>query len=340
MPERGSILGRALACVAFVAGRAGADPTAPPPPREFVDPYDLPDAPRPPTLPELTHPDVELTGESTIGFLHPSADAQTGVRPPNVGAYVQRFSLEWPLGIRRFFVGGTYELAAGAPPGGGTFKFIGGNADVHARTVWATSTGLAFGGGVGVTIPIPNFNPGSDAARISTAAATIRPWDEAFFQPGYLTFRPFFDVRDVDGPLVLQLREGLDFQLNTENWPGFQVVAVLAAYIGYRVLRTLGVGVEAFELYYLPKGGPVPDDRRAVFAIAPSIRLMTPYVQPALSFVTNIGKPLYAPVGAVDSWWALRLAATVVWDPVRQAVKPGQDLPVRTVVVGPVAPKP
>ena len=324
---------RGVACVILLAGRASADPT-PPPPRAFVDPYDLPDAPRPPTLPELTHPDVELTGESTFGVLHPSVDAKTGVRPSDVGAYVQRFSLEWPLGIRRFFVGGTYELAAGTPPGGGAFKLVGGNADVYARTVWATSTGLAFGGGVGVTIPIPNFDPGSDAGRISTAAATLRPWDEAFFQPGFLTFRPFFDVRDVDGPLVLQLREGLDFQLDTEKWPGFQVAAILAAYIGYRVFRTLSVGIEAFELYFLD-GGSVPDDRRAVFAISPNLRLMTPYVQPALSFVTNLGNPLYAAVGSVDSWWALRLAATVVWDPVRQAVKPGQDLPVRTVVVGP-----
>jgi hypothetical protein len=331
--RRGSAAGGALACTLFVAGRARPDPT---PPHAFIDPYDLPDAPRPPTLPELTHPDVELTGESTFGVLHPSVDAETGVRPPDVGAYVQRFSLEWPLGIRRLFVGGTYELAAAVPPGGGTFKFVGGNADVYARTVWATSTGLAFGGGVGVTIPIPNFDPGSDAARISTAAATLRPWDEAFFQPGYLTFRPFVDVRDVDGPLVLQLREGLDFQVDTESGPGFQYAAVLAAYIGYRVFRKLSVGIEAFERYYLPNGGPVPDDRRAVFAVSPNARLMTPYVQPALSFVTNVGAPLYASVGSVDSWWALRLAATVVWDPVRQAVKPGQDVPVRTVVVGPV----
>jgi hypothetical protein len=64
----------------------------------------------------------------------------------------------------------------------------------------------------------------------------------------------------------------------------------------------------------------VPDNERAVFAISPSVRLMTPYVQPALSFVTNAGTPLF---GAVDYWWALRLAATVVWDR-RKGIAPGQ----------------
>jgi hypothetical protein len=46
---------------------------------------------------------------------------------------------------------------------------------------------------------------------------------------------------------------------------------------------------------------------------------MTPYVEPALSFVTNVGKPLF---GSVDTWWALRLAATFVWDPVHNKLAP------------------
>jgi hypothetical protein len=296
--------------VVFWAIGARADS---PPAAGFVDPYDLPDAPRPPTLPELTHPGIELTGESTLGVLRPNVDA-TGQRPSDVGAYVQRFSLEWPIALRRFFVGATYEIAAAAPPGGGFFEFIGGNLDVNARTVWATSSGLAFGGGLGVTIPIPDFAAGSDAARVSTAAATVRPWDQAFFQPGYLTFRPFFDVRDVDGPLVLQFREGLEFQIDTQQL-GYHGLAVAAAYVGYRVIRRLGVGIEAFELYFLDKS--VADSQRAVFAVSPSVRLIIPYVQPALSFVTNVGTPLF---GAYDTWWAVRLGATFVWDPERSAV--------------------
>jgi hypothetical protein len=232
---------------------------------------------------------------------------------------VQRFGFEWPVALRRFFVGATYEFAAAVPPGGGAFEAIGGNLDVNARTVWATSSGLAFGGGLGVTIPIPEFATGSDAARIAAVAATLRPWDEAFFQPGFLTLRPFIDVRDIDGPLVLQFREGLEFQLDTQNWPGLRTAAIAAAYVGYRVVRLVGVGIEAFELYFLDRS--VPDNLRAVFAISPSVRVMTPYVQPALSFVTDLGTPLF---GSVQEWWAVRLGATFVWDPVRRAPEPGQ----------------
>jgi hypothetical protein len=308
------------------AALAHADP---PPNPVFIDPYDLPDAPRPPTLPELTHPGIELTVESTFGVLRPNIDS-AGQRPSDTGAYVQRFSLEWPIALRRFFVGATYEIAAAVPPAGGGFEFIGGNLDVNARTVWATSAGLAFGGGLGITIPIPDFAVGSDAAGVAQAAATIRPWDQALFQPGYLTFRPFFDVRDIDGPLVLQFREGLEFQLDTENWPGFHSLAITAAYIGYRVARPIGVGIEAFELYFLDKS--VADDQRAVFAVSPSIRLMTPYVQPALSFVTNVGTPLF---GSVETWWALRLGATVVWDPVKQSLEQGQGKPAAGVAAPP-----
>ncbi len=295
---------------------ARADPAPAP---VFIDPYDLPDAPRPPTLPELTHPGIELTTESTFGVLRPNVDPATGQRPSSVGAYVQRFSFEWPIAFRRFFVGASYEIAAAEPPGGGAFEAVGSNLDVNARTVWATSTGLAFGGGLGVTIPIPDFAPESDAGRIASAAATLRPWDQSLFQPGYLTFRPFFDVRDVDGPLVLQFREGLDFQFDTQAWPGFRTAAVAALYVGYRVFRRLGLGIEAFELYFFDQS--VPDNQRAVFAVSPSVRLMTPYVQPALSFVTNVGTPLF---DSVDGWWALRLGATIVWDPARRSMEPGQ----------------
>jgi hypothetical protein len=300
----------------FPIGAEAADPVPSP---VFADPYDLPTAPRPPTLPELTHGDVELTGESTFGFLHPNADAAM-VRPANEVAYVQRLSLEWPIALRRFFVGATYELAAAEQPGGGPLEFISGNLDINGRTVWATSTGLAFGGGFGVTIPVSALDPGTFAAGAASAAATVRPWDQAFFQPGYLTLHPFFDVRDVDGPLVLQLRQGLDLNFDTHSWSGFRTAAITGVYIGYRAVRWLGVGIEAFEVYFL--SGTIPDDHRAVFAISPSVRLMTDYVQPALSFVTNAGTPLF---GSVDYWWSLRLAATVVWDRDRKELAPGQS---------------
>ncbi len=93
-----------------------------------------------------------------------------------------------------------------------------------------------------------------------------------------------------------------------------------AAYVGYRVARPLGLGIEAFEVYFLDSS--VPDDHRASFAVSPNVRLMIPYVQPAVSFVTSLGDPLFA---NYDAWWAVRLAATVVWQPGGTVVGRGQD---------------
>jgi hypothetical protein len=63
----------------------------------FDDPYDLPDAPRPPTLPELTHKDPDAMTEITLGTLVRNKQSTTS-------AYAQRFAVEWPLLIRRWFV--------------------------------------------------------------------------------------------------------------------------------------------------------------------------------------------------------------------------------------------
>jgi hypothetical protein len=307
--------------VVFVAHGARAD--EPSRPLLFDDPYDLPRAPRPPTLPELTHRDIEGTLESTFGVLTPAASGA------NVVTYVQRIGLEYPVTARRWFAGASYEFAGGEPPGGGTAKVVGGNVELSGRTVWATRTGLAFGGGLAITIPTASFTrcPGSigcpvvgspgDAARIADAASTLRPWDLPLFQEGFLTLRPFFDVRDVDGPFVIQFREGIDVAFDTTNLPTFRIAAVSAVYVGYS-LPLVGLGIEAFEYYFLD--WPVPDDKRALFVISPSVRLMTPYIQPAFSFMTSAGTPFG---GETDRFWGLRLAVTVVWD--RDARALGRD---------------
>jgi hypothetical protein len=291
----------------------------------FDDPYDLPRAPRPPTLPELTHPDIEGTLESTIGVLSPE------VPGPSVVAFVQRFNVEAPLAQRRWFVGANYELSAGEPPGGGTTKAIGGNTEVYGRTVWATRTGLAFGGGFGLVLPTASFTrcPGSvgcptigppvDAARIADTASTLRPWDLPMFQEGFVTARPFFDVRDVDGNFVIQFREGLDFAFDVTNLPTYRVAAVSAVYIGYS-LPVVGVGIEAFEYYFID--WPVTDDHRALFVVSPSVRFLTPYVQPAISFLTSAGVPFG---GDTERFWGLRLAVTVVWDKDAKKLGGGQQ---------------
>src|SRR5262249_17518968 len=65
----------------------------------YPDPYDVPRAPRPPTLPELTHAEMEATLEETAAaILQPAGGGATH-------AYVQRIALEVPLAHRRWYVG-------------------------------------------------------------------------------------------------------------------------------------------------------------------------------------------------------------------------------------------
>ena len=287
----------------------------------FDDPYDLPSAPRPPTLPELTHPDLEATIESTGGSLtrregatpSPSCDACTARF-----AFVQRLAIEIPLGPRRWFVGTSYELAGGGHTGQGDFKFVGGNLELYGRTVWATQTGLAFGGGLGVVLPTSSFDPASQAGSVARSAATLRPWDLPFFSNDVVVVRPFVDVRDVVGRTVIHFRQGLDVFTDVNDVSSRRVTAMTALYIGYRVLPLMSAGIEAMELYTIDGSGA--DGLRATFIVSPSVRVMTPYIQPALSGFTNVGPPLY---GNADRIWGARIAVTVVYDATTRQIERG-----------------
>ena len=278
----------------------------------FDDPYDLPEAPRPPTLPELTHSDFEATLESTVGVLTPRAGAP---QTPDCDvcasrfAYVQRVGLEIPVGYRRFFVGANYEAAFGGQHGAGTDTLVGGNLELYGRTVWATRTGLAFGGGLGLMLPTAAFDDGSPAASVARSAASLRPWDTSFFTHGIVSFRPFVDVRDVVGRLVIHFRQGLEVVTEVSDISSHRLLAITGLYLGYRINEHLSGGIEAFETYTID--APIDDRLRATFIVSPSLRVYLPYVQPAISGFTNIGPPLY---GWSDRVFGVRIAATLVYD--------------------------
>jgi hypothetical protein len=297
----------------LVAARAGA--TEP-----FDDPYDLPNAPRPPTLPELTHPDLEATLESTYGVLEPAPGGGA-----NRSIYVQRVGVEIPVAERRWFVGANYELAAGGPD----VRAVGGNLELFGRTVWATRTGLAFGAGLGVTAPTASFDEGAPAALSASDAAVARPWDRFIFTSDSFAARPFVDMRIVDHAFVIQFREGIDVLFDVHDYDGqkethddYRVLAVTGLFIGYRVAQPLALGVEGMEMYVIRQEAPqVPDRERSNIVVSPSVRLMTPYVQPAFSFFTSVGQqPLD---GGVDRVTGVRLAVTLVYDPTTHAIERG-----------------
>ena len=55
----------------------------------------------------------------------------------------------------------------------------------------------------------------------------------------------------------------------------------------------------------------INDGERAAVVLSPNVRLVLPWVEPAISAFTNIGTPLQ---GASDRIWGFRLAFTVVYD--------------------------
>jgi hypothetical protein len=133
----------------------------------------------------------------------------------------------------------------------------------------------------------------------------VRPWDYVEFTNDDIVLRPFIDVRDIDGKVILQLRQGIDWVRSDAS-----LTSRTTFYIGYRPAELFGIGLEAWEVYLVRAANP-KDDGRAAYAVSPSVRFMTRVVQPALSFLLPIDRPLF---DAVQSFWAVRLSVSVIID--------------------------
>jgi hypothetical protein len=286
-------------------------------PLAFDDPYALPRAPRPPTLPELTHSEMEGTLETTAGAIFLPAGA--GLQH----AYIQRLSVELPVVLRRWYAGAAYEVADGN--NGAGFAVVGGNLALDGRTVWATSTGLVFGGGMSLMFPTANYDPNGPASRVALAAATLRPWDVSYFVPDSYGVRPYVDVRALDGPFVIQFRQGLDLTVSSLLLSDRRLYATAGVYLGWQTGRGVAAGLEVFEAYAIDLPA-VRDGNRESLIVSPSVRLALPWVQPAISAFTNLGPPISAPwvqretsvfevPGKTATVWGFRVAFTVVYDP-------------------------
>ncbi len=226
---------------------------------------------------------------------------------------LERLAVEAPLGPRRWYLGLAYEAAYGAPatqPGGASF--VGGNLELYGRTVWATRTGYAFGGGVGILPPVTTFSSDSAGTNVALAAISLQPWDYPFFRTGVLTARPFVDMRTLFGPFVVQLRASFDFSITVNDITQRDVAASTTVYLGWHATSIVGVGLETTEYYLVD--ADVPDSQRAKVVAAPNVRFLLPGIQPAIGAFVGVGTPL---ASSADSVWGLRFALTFVWDPSR-----------------------
>jgi len=273
---------------------------------EPTDPYALPDAPAPPTLPDLTHRALAASLENTFASIQNAAPAD-GARPARSFGWMERLEVEQALSIRRWYVGVAEQVALGNPLNEG-FQMVAGNPEVWGRTLWASQAGLAYGGGLGAVLPA--FHHGAAASTLTQTVAVVRPWDHADFVNGDFVLRPFVDARVIDGRVMLQIRQGLDWDRSNEA-----LTSRTTLYVGYRPIELLGLGLEAWEVYLI-QAPQRKDDGRAAYAVSASMRLMTRILTPAVSILAPIDRPLY---DAVENFWAIRLTMSVVLEPTAPA---------------------
>jgi hypothetical protein len=263
------------------------------------------DAPAPPTLPALAHPTLNDTFEITVAGIDP------GGGKAQASAFFLHDELEYPLISRKWYVGAAHDVAAGAVPGTGHDIFLG-SPEIWTRGLWSSITGLSAGGGLGVVLPIPHGLSAS-AETIFQTVRVVRPWDAAYFTDRVLTLRPWIDIRHVVWRFVFQLRQGLDVQIAVRPLAPYEeraeYVARTAFYVGFRLAKPIGIGLEAWEVYQISANlcGATPncfdDDRRAAFSVSPSVRLLLGRIEPAFSLLFPVSTPLR---GEAASYWAAR----------------------------------
>jgi hypothetical protein len=281
---------------------------------EPTDPYALPDAPAPPTLPDLTHRGLAASLENTFASLQNAAPAGAARLARSFG-WTERLELEQALSLRRWYVGVAEQVALGNPLNEG-FQMVAGNPEVWGRTLWASQAGLAYGGGLGAVLPA--FRHGAGASTLTQTVAVVRPWDHADFVSGNFVLRPFIDARVIDGRVMLQIRQGIDW-----DQANGALTSRTTLYVGYRPIELLGLGLEAWEVYLI-QAPQRKDDGRAAYAVSASMRLMTRILTPAVSILAPLDRPLY---DAVENFWAIRLTMSVVVEPTAAATSSRTDRP-------------
>ena len=264
----------------------------------------------PPTLPSLTRRDFGLDLSFTGARLAPP----DGDKDPARGtayAWFAHAQLDYPIEPRRWFFGTAFDLASGAVPGVGRELFYG-NPEMTIRGVWSNQKALSAGGSLGLVVPLPR-DLGTRGRAVLDTINVVRPFDNASFSESSLTARPALDVRLVAFPVVLQLRQGLDFSYSFVDGSS-DVLARAGAYLGFDLLDPVGIGVELFEVYAITK--EIPDDSRSAFTFSPSVRVRLHGVEPGVSLLVPFGTPLGA---TASTFFAVRVHASITLDPMPDA---------------------
>jgi hypothetical protein len=263
------------------------------------------DAPAPPTLPALAHPTLTDTFEITVAGIDPGGGKAQAM------SWSIHDEIEYPLRSRQWYVGAAHDVVAGAVPGVG-HDFFPGSPELWTRGLWSSIVGLSAGGGLGIVVPIPHALSPS-ATTIFETVRVVRPWDAAYFTDRVLTLRPWIDIRHVVWRFIFQLRQGVDVAVAARGLAPrenpVEYVSRTTFYVGFRLAKPIGVGLEAWEVYQISANlcGATPrcfdDDKRAAFSVSPSVRLLLGRIEPAFSLLFPVTTPLR---GEAASYWAAR----------------------------------
>lgn len=296
-------------------------------------PENLPDAPSPPSLPDLTHRALYASFETTQASVLPNN--VNGVPQGRVLGSITRLEGELAIDSRRRFFAGAGEEVAISGLGSGTL--LPSYPELWGRAVWASRAGLAYGGGLGFVLPVFSRPPNTEAAAAARIARVVKPWSFALFSDNTFTARPFLDARVIDGSVTLQLRQSFELQglVADARLPTRSLVSRTTLYVGYQPIKPLGFGMEVTEVYFIsasrvcvadvPKGSEsspaaagtespcttLTDDLRAAFVVSPSVRFLIRDFQPALSAIVPFGQTL---LGEARTFWALRFTIGGVFD--------------------------
>ncbi|PIE06067.1 MAG: hypothetical protein CSA75_01465 [Sorangium cellulosum] len=273
------------------------------------DPYQLPDAPLPATLPDLTHRGVAALAAFTFASVKLPLQLN-GKAYERVGLTTEQIEVETALANRRWYAGISQAFAQGGTLSGDEGAALVSNPEIWGRALWASRAGLAYGGGFGLVLPIIDHEQ-QRGPSVKGTMRVVHPWDFPLFSGRALAFRPYIDVRVIDGPILLQLRQGMDVLRSfsdEEKISETTLTSRTTLYLGYRPFDSFGGGLELWEVYFVRAPG-VADNQRAVFSVSPCLRWMTPVVQPAISGLFPIGTPLF---NQAESYWALRLSLGLV----------------------------
>lgn len=299
-------LGVALLLVVATPAAARAQGVAAEPPRTggLLDELTAPRLPTPFSVPELTHPDFDLSASWTPGLAIPrrggAATAPVGLARLAAEGHV--------LARRRLYVGVALPLALGRDltrEGAATPPLFG-NVEAHVRVVLPMPSWLAVGAHLGVVAPTARFDRNGPAQQAALAAASLEPTDAAHFLPGRAALRPALDFRILRGRFVGHLRQGLDVLVDAAGVTPVTTAGRLLGHAGWLVTPELEISLEATQLYVVsartpatvsaPFGAPVDpqltDRRRNATTFALGARLSSKDVDLGAALLTDLIDPL------------------------------------------------